>query len=256
MPGTDQNVSELDLHRAQMGLALQRFAVSPGTSFVRGPYGWMLLTGAPGADANMILLHDEDGDALAGLRQQVEDRGIPAMIMLAGRGQKLAEQLGGVWAPVGSAPFMARPLAGSDVSDGRVRRAELGDYDTVKVLLMDSFGLSTEVAEVFLAPLKENSGGVRVWLLEQDGQATSTATTIVVDDVLTVWCVGTPERHRGNGYARALVNGAVAAALRNGARLGIGAVTPAGLPFWESLGGRVLEDWQIYTNSASSQFSP
>lgn len=43
--------------------------------------------------------------------------------------------------------------------------------------------------------------------------------------------------------------------MRDGAEIGLLGATPAGLPLYEATGWRTVEQWRVFTNAASAQFS-
>ena len=242
--------------RRQMGKALREWACTPRMIHSVQDGSWTFLSGLPSADVNMALVHGGDPEELVGVIGAIDTIAAPALLMFAGDGLALAGRAGAGWAHVGVMPFMAADVASTPQQlDDRIRRAGREDADAIVMLWADAFGLAPDIA----APIVEATLGyvgtdMSAWLLEVDGQPMSTVTTSRVDDVVTIWCMATPERFARRGYGRALLADAMARAASAGVQVGLLGATPAGRPLYDATGWKTLEDWQIYTNGDSAQF--
>lgn len=249
--------AELARRREQMGRGITPWASGPGATSELGDGYWVQLTGAPSPDANMALVSSASDAALTAAGDLVAAAGVPAIFMLAGAAAAAGRRPPGEWQAVGSMPFMALELAGAEVGgDRRVRRAGPDDIDDVVDLMADAFGLERPVAEVVARPLADDGGrSMAFWLLEDDGKAVSTVVSCALDDVVSLWCMSTPARLGRRGYGRALLGAVLAASRDAGAELGLLGATPAGFPLYEATGWRTLEEWELYVNADSAQFS-
>jgi hypothetical protein len=112
---------------------------------------WLMLTGAPSADANLALVHDGDAQTFANAKQAVEAAGYPTLFMLAGASK--GNELGSGWQRAGAMPLMSSTLSDEHLrADPRVRRAGESDFDTVVELLGDAYGMPRDVRRGQAAP--------------------------------------------------------------------------------------------------------
>jgi GNAT superfamily N-acetyltransferase len=246
---------ELSLRRSQMGRGCQPWVVHGGPRAVGGVAGgaWLMLTGAPSPDVNMALVHDGDAQTLATTKQAVEAAGFPTLFMVAGRSK--GSELDSGWQHVGAMPFMSSMLDDEHLrADARVRQAGESDFDTVVELLGDVYGMTHDVAEVCALVLRAEPDAMHVWLLVDGEQAVSTVMTTIVDDVVCVWCMGTPARFARRGHGRALLGDVLLRAKNAGATIGLLGATPAGRPLYEATGWQTLEEWELFVNAESTQF--
>lgn len=242
--------------RKQMGLGIEGWSTGPDMVYDVRPNSWLLLSGAPSPDVNMALVYDDDPEVLADAVGAIERLGCPALVLLTGHGLKRVGDLPAAWAAVGVMPMMKIELARAPLAeDPRVRRAGPEDVEAVAGLLAESYGLSREIAGICTEVLRKPSGSMTIWLLEDHGEAVSTVTACRVDDVVSLWCMGTPERFGRRGFGRALLAAVLDASLTDGAKTGLLGATPAGLPLYEATGWQHVEDWQCFTNATSAQFS-
>jgi GNAT superfamily N-acetyltransferase len=72
---------------------------------------------------------------------------------------------------------------------------------------------------------------------------------------MSVWAMATPPEFTRRGYGSALLAHVLQAGAADGATLGWLGATPAGLPMYEATGWRTVEEWRVFTNSSSVQFS-
>lgn len=221
------------------------------------PGWWAVITGGPGADANMVLIHDDDEEQLAQLTGLVRREKIPALLMLAGDGIALSAKMTDEWEHAGSMPVMSLQVgAAAGTPDARVRQATAGDTETVIQLIVDAYELDPEVAAVFVRPVLEAPAPVlRYWILEEDGIAVSTVLSGRIDETVSLWCMSTSPNHQRRGYGRALLSAVVDWARNDGATIGLLGATPAGYPLYEATGWSTFEEWQLYVNAPSAQFA-
>ena len=245
---------ELALRRTQMGRGITCLAAANMESAVEDGW-WLVLTGAPSPDMNMALLHRDNRTDLAHVLERVAHIDCPALLMFAGEGRSLASLLPAGWDDVGAMPVMAVDLAQTPtLPDPRVRRAGPADITTLTQLLAESYGMDPSLVEAMPAVAGRDSDLV-LWLLEHDGVAVSMVATFHDGDSVSVWAMGTPQRFGRLGYARALLAHVLHEAEQNGAEVGLLLATPAGFPLYDATGWRTFEEWRIFTNATSAQFS-
>ncbi|MCU1589406.1 MAG: hypothetical protein JWP11_662 [Frankiales bacterium] len=251
------NESELARRRVLMGRGVQPWVTESHMFGAAGDRSWSLISGSATPDLNLVLVHDDDPELLTEPLAEVARRGCPSLLMLAGPGKALAGKLPAAHAAVGEMPIMSADLATVPRQhDARVRRATAADIETVTDLLATAYGFDRAIAALAAAPLATaSSGGMSIYLLEDEGQAVSTVTVCRTEDVASVWCMGTPERFGRRGYGRALLAAVLQIAYDDGATLGLLGATPAGLPLYEATGWHTEETWDLYTDAVSEQFT-
>jgi len=248
--------TELERLRSLMGQSLQAWGSAPGAIAEVGDGYWAVLSGAPSPDVNMALVWSPAPDALRRPLDLIAQVNAPALICIAG--DAAVQPLGDEWQQVGTMPFMAVDLGATPTgADPRVRRAGPADLTTVVDLLAESYGMAAEIATVAVRPVVEQEGPeatIAFWLLEDDGVAVSTVMTSQVDDIVSVWCMGTPERLGRRGYARASLAHVLDVASQQEAEYGLLGATPAGKPLYDATEWQTLEEWKLYVNAESMQF--
>lgn len=215
------------------------------------PGWWAALSGMPSADANMVLVHEDEPAAVKEALGLVAERGAPALFMLAGAAEPLGSELPPEWSHVGAMPVMTKELGG-DADDPRVRAATMADLATCGSLMERAFGLPPEVASFFAEVWIPSDG--TFWVLEDEGSPMSAVFAHQVEDSVSIWCMSTPPEHQRAGYGRAVLGAALARAAANGATWGMLGATEAGYPLYDATGWTTAEEWQIYLNGASEQF--
>jgi GNAT superfamily N-acetyltransferase len=249
--------AELARRRTLMGRGNTPWLTEPHHFGLVTVGSWAIVTGVATPDMNMVLVHADDAGLLDEPLAQIAKRDCPSRVMLAGPGKQLADALPPSYTKVGEMPIMAADLAEVPRQpDSRMRKATAADADTVTDLLAESYGFDREVAALAAAPLSaESMGGMSIYLLEDEGVAVSTVTACRTDDLVSVWCMGTPAPFGRRGYGRALLAAVLQSAYDDGATLGVLGATPAGLPLYEATGWRTDETWDLYTDAVSEQFS-
>jgi GNAT superfamily N-acetyltransferase len=245
------NAADLSERRTQMGRSIQPWIPANGARAVgevTTDY-WIVLTGSPGPDGNMALVHDGIKSTLELVKDRLEAKGFPSLLILAD--YPAPYSLGPPWTPRGPVPFMSLDLSKAQLGlDIRVRRADAGDFDTVVQLVTESNPFDREVAEVGVAILREDVDSPIIWLLSDNGVPVSTVSTAVVDDAVCIWSMATPPPYRRRGYGRAVLSHALRHAREcMGAVHGLLAASPAGKPLYEATGWLVVEEWQMFVSA-------
>jgi len=252
------SADEVARRRTQMGEAIRGWGAIPGAVSEVSDGHWLLLSGAPSPDVNLVLVHSSDGEVLEAALATVNRVGAPSLVCLAGEASE--EGLASSWQAVGTMPFMQADLAAVPQGvDQRVRVAGPDDVEVAVDLLMEAYGMDQVVARIAVEPvltgLTEGSSDMRYWLLVEDGVPVSTVLDARAEDVITLWCMGTPERFGRRGFGRALLAHVLHAARQDGMTEGLLGATPAGKPLYEATGWRTVEEWRLFVNAASVQFA-
>lgn len=244
--------NDLALRRTQMGGVCSALATGTDMEYQVEAGWWLVLTGAPSPDVNMALLHQRDSAALTEVLRRIAASACPAFVMLAGDATSLEGELPDEWEQVGTTPMMAADLATTPTApDPRVRQAGPHDVETLTNLVAESYGMPREIAAITMGSVLGGGAGIRVWLLEEDGQVVSTVTTCRVEDSVSVWTMGTPVRFGRRGHGTALLGAVLDHARIDGAKIGLLTASPSGLPLYEATGWQVVDDWTVFTNSAA-----
>lgn len=96
---------------------------------------------------------------------------------------------------------------------------------------------------------------MRYWLLVDNGVPVSMVLDACAGDVITLWCMGTPQRFGRRGHERALLGHVLNAVRQDGMTVGLLGATPAGKPLYDATGWRTLEEWRLLVNVASAQLA-
>ena len=232
----------------QLGHALREWDGRPQEPYKTGPSSWSYLSGASSADMNLALVHGDNPDEMFQVISDIDEVGVPTCLFFAGEGKKLSDRVPSEWKLLGSMPFMAADIQTmNSTRDARVRQAQIEDVGAVVGLLAQSFGLQPEeVAYSCVTPIGKVDADMKVWILEEDGQAVSTVMGSRNDDVLSVFCMGTPSQFARRGYGKALLSDVLARAKEDGVALGLLGATAAGKPLYDASGWKTLEEWDLY----------
>lgn len=245
---------ELTQRRTEMGRGIA--SIGDASMDVAVEEGWWLvLTGAPSPDMNMVLLHRDEPADLAHALERLAHVDCPALLMFAGAGLKLTTWLPTGWMDAGEMPIMAVDLAQTPTArDPRVRRADAADVETLTALLAEAYGIEPDHAK-HLPAVAERETNLVLWLLEDGAAAVSMVATSRDGDSVSVWAMATPARLGRRGYGRALLAHVLHEASLDGAEIGLLGATPAGFPLYEATGWSIVEQWRVFTNATSAQFA-
>ena len=243
--------------RTQMGEAISGWGAIPGAVGEVSDGHWLLLSGAPSPDVNLVLVHTSDEKVLQEALVTVDRFGTPALVCLAGEASE--QGLASSWQAVGTMPFMQADLAEvPQVADRRVRVAGSDDVEVTVALLADAYGMDPAVARIAVEPvltgLTTETSDMRYWMLVEDDVPVSMVLDARAGDAITLWCMGTPQRFGRRGHGRALLGHVLHAAHQDGLTTGLLGATPAGKPLYDATGWRTVEEWRLFVNAASVQF--
>ena len=241
---------DISVARERMGKALGAWVASSKMSHQVLPGSWYFLSGMPAADVNMAMVYENDIDVLTKTLKEVSRMDVPTCLFLAADGKNLSSKLPDEWSHAGVFPLMSKALNKSDQEfDARVSVATLDNIDDAVKLMAESFHLDPINFAFLVETFKSPDSLSKLWILEENGVAVSTVTTILVDESLTVWSMATPPQYARKGYGKALLSDVLARNAATNAKIGLLGATSAGEPLYKATGWEVLEGWDVYLNS-------
>jgi Acetyltransferase (GNAT) domain len=113
---------------------------------------------------------------------------------------------------------------------------ELDALDDARRLVGDAFGVPSEWFEELYRPDVVEALNATVYTLSEDGDAVSTALSVVHGAAVGIFNVATPENRRGRGYGGAATSRALADAFAQGATFGYLQSSALGEPVYRRLG--------------------
>src|SRR5690242_4670561 len=163
---SETSVAEVARRRTQMGEAIRGWGAIPGAVSEVSDGHWLVLSGAPSPDVNLVLVHSSDEKVLEHALATVDRVGAPAVVCLAGEAS--GRVMGSSWQAVGTMPFMQAELAQvPQAADRRVRVAGPDDVEVTIALLAEAYGMDPAVARVAVEPvltgLTNESSDMRYW---------------------------------------------------------------------------------------------
>ena len=104
-------------------------------------------------------------------------------------------------------------------------------------------------------PLGDPGTAASFWLLEDEGQVKSGVVTCRAADSVSLWTMSTPAAFARRGFGRALLGAVLFQAREEGVIIGLLGATAAGFPLYRASGWRTIEEWHLFVNATSAQFS-
>jgi len=223
-------------------------------------HGWFaVLTGEAHPDLNDCVLtsHARAGDA-AELVAFLADAGVPALISVASTaGPEVAGPLAGagfVPAPVPEPLMWCPKRAPLETSGLRVEPMRSpAARDEAVAIVAGAHMMAPEIADRTLAPLAALGDGVMAWLAYEGDEAISVAWA-TRGPRIGIWSMMTPLAHRRKGGGRAVLTSALEALWDSDTEGAFLFSTPAGRPFYESVGFAAVDDATTWTSGASDEF--
>ena len=223
-------------------------------------HGWFaVLTGELHPDLNECVLTSraraEDAAELAAF---IAAAGVPALVSVASSaGPDVTEPLaaaGFARAPVRE-PLMwcaerpPRQTGGLRVEPIRSPAAR----DEAVAIVAAAHMMAPEIADRTLTPLAALGDGVMAWLAYEGDEAISVVWA-TQGPRIGIWSMMTPLAHRRKGGGRAVLTCALEALWGPGTEGAFLFSTPAGRPFYESVGFAAVDDATTWTSGASDEF--
>ena len=223
-------------------------------------HGWFaVLTGEAHPDLNECALTSHARAQDAGeLVAFLAAAGVPALVSVASRaGPEISAPLadaGFARAPTRE-PLMwcaqrpARQAGGLRVEPIRSAAARAGAV----AIISDAHMMPPDVADRTLAPLADLGGSVMAWLAYAGDEAISVVWA-TPGPRIGIWSMMTPPAHRRKGGARAVLTCALEELWNPDTEGAFLFSTPAGRPFYESVGFRAVDEATTWTSGASDEF--
>lgn len=235
--------------------------MSGGRAPARGSgRGWFaVITGEPHCDLNECGLTSRataaDAEALVAF---IAAANVPALVSVASSVPAAITQplaVAGFARAPAREPLMWCPRRPPVTTNGlRVERVRSGrDRERAIAIIADAHAMAHEVASRALARLPDAGNRVSAWLAF-DGDEPISVAWVTPGHRIGVWEMMTPARHRRKGAARAALTSALDAvwgAATEGAFLWS---TPAGRPFYESVGFAAVDEAVSWTLGADREF--
>jgi GNAT superfamily N-acetyltransferase len=127
------------------------------------------------------------------------------------------------------------------------------DRERAIAIIADAHAMEHDVASRALARLPDPGGRVSAWLAYDGDEAISVA-WVTPGPRIGVWEMMTPARHRRKGAARAALTSALDAVWSPGTEGAFLWSTPAGRPFYESVGFAAVDEAVSWTLGADPAF--
>jgi hypothetical protein len=232
-----------------------------GIAPVRGAgHGWFaVLTGEPHCDLNeCVLTSRARAQDAAELVAFITAAGVPALVSVA---SSAAPE---VWAPLADAGFARAPAREPLMwcaerpprQTGGLRVEEIGSAAArteAVAIISDAHMMAPDVADRSLAPLADLGDGVRAWLAYAGADAISVVWA-TPGPRIGIWSMMTPTAHRRKGGGRAVLTCALEELWGPQTEGAFLFSTPAGRPFYESVGFASVDDATTWTSGASAEF--
>lgn len=120
-------------------------------------------------------------------------------------------------------------------------------------IISDAHMMAPEVADRTLAPLTDLGDGVTAWLAYAGDEAISVVWA-TPGPRIGIWSMMTPPEHRRKGGGRAVLTCALEELWGSDTEGAFLFSTPAGRPFYESVGFAAVDDATTWTSGASAEF--
>ena len=120
-------------------------------------------------------------------------------------------------------------------------------------IISDAHMMAPEVADRTLAPLTDLGDGVTAWLAYAGDEAISVVWA-TPGPRIGIWSMMTPPEHRRKGGGRAVLTCALTELWGSDTEGAFLFSTPAGRPFYESVGFAAVDDATTWTSGASAEF--
>lgn len=224
---------------------------------VDGEY-WYAVSGTRHPDYNMALVSDGDvGEHARECLERLTAARVPALLMLAGRGLAAAPVLADAgWVTVASMPLMqgrgtaegsATPPA---VPGVHVRTGTAADLPRAREIMCEAFGVDEATAARVYSEEVLASEGVSLLVSGSDDDETPGCVSLVHlhEGIGTNWALATARAVRRRGYTAAMMSRVLREiGEQDAGGCLVGLATAAAEKAHRTLGGEVLEHWQVWS---------
>lgn len=218
---------------------------------------WAAISGLPLLIPNLFLLYSNNRDELQRLEHFLEEKRCPSVGMFAGEAKKLS--LSGKWTRWPSTPLMSLHIESipednlAEHNFEGITTAKKEDYDRILQCLTDCFGTSINDTETSFfahtARYIDQHPSVEIFIAEKGGKFASMVISVLVEDSVVLFAMGTVPEYRRLGLARKVMLASFSRAKAQGASRVLLYTTEEGKFLYKSLGFETLEMWSFYSFS-------
>ena len=186
-----------------------------------------------------------------GVPWSIQTRGEPAQSVLdvaASHGLTMRMELPLLL--VDQADFVTKPAG-----DGKavVHVADVGRREEFLRVFTEGFGIPVEALGPFALPEVFDMPGYTAYVLEADGEPVACGAALLSRERVCLANITTLAEHRGRGYGRLVTEAAAGDGFAAGAHTAYLFASPDGLPLYESMGFRTVEDWSFLIADAPQE---
>lgn len=247
------------LRLAAQGL-VAAMAGGPAAEARLTPHGGYLLSGAPLADLNMMVVWPSSGTSgfVAEAGEQLVALGLPAIAMVspAAEAEAAAPLTSAGFTAAGAFPLMAL-AAGAPVAPSRacdVRAAiEPGLARSAVDLVAAAFGLDRAVLAETLEPCLVAASAARTFVVMDGATPRSSVLATPAGDTVGIWNMATPPEGQGRGWGKALLTTVIDHYRRQGAGRFYLMATVAGFPLYRAIGFTTVAEISVWARGDSVQ---
>ena len=232
---------------------------APGFEAHLTPTGWLILTGEPVADLNMIFVDDgpDPEGQLHAFGEVLRHRALPALVLLS---DPIADRLVTPATALGlqlsgHVPLMVHRPVGEDAPSTAVDRFRVEVVtDTTALgeacqLAAEAFALPLAVIARVLSPAILDTPGVTIFLAREGDQPVSTVMAMQVGSMVGLWTMATLTARQRQGAGRAVLTHALTHHRTRGADLFYLLATEAGKPLYEQVGFQTLAEATVWVST-------
>ena len=175
-------------------------------------------------------------------RRFYSERDMPFSILC--RSTDGAELANAGFAAVAEIPLMVAEVESMASHDGlEISRVDAESWDEHLRVLSEGFGFPATVARNVFGPWWVDDDRYTALVARLDGVAASTASAVVLDGVVGIYNVATPERFRRRGLGEGVTAAAVVAGARRGCQIATLQASAMGKPIYERMGFQTVTTW-------------
>jgi GNAT superfamily N-acetyltransferase len=240
------------------------FGTVPGSTIHLTATGWIVATGEPGADFNMLLV-DEGPNPAGQFREFIEvldSRGLQGLAFLtapvAAQLTPLARELH--LQSANRVPVMLSLPGGADADEAgplqerfRIERVTAETLGESMRLAAETFGVSPDVIARVYSPTTLALPGVDIFLARDGDEPVSTVTTTATGATVGVWTMATAPSRQRQGAGRAVLAHAMREQRETGAERFYLLATESGKPLYERMGFQTVSELAVWVRGTSVQ---
>ncbi|MFD8035585.1 GNAT family N-acetyltransferase [Streptomyces sp. NPDC059717] len=258
MKNSEKAPDVIDMAAQAWMKALFLFAeAQPGGHVRRGASGTSeLVTTAPMPFLNGVIstAREADAEEITAFAASPHLRSVPWSVQV--RGEEVDERIVATASGHGlrtrmEMPFMLKGLGEGDLrgfpDDGvNVRRVMSDESALYRTTMAAGYEGPEEIFSIFVTRSLMEHVSMRAYVTEAEGVPVATSFGVQVDDLVGVFNIAVPPRHRRRGYGTAATAAVLSDAYENGARTAFLHASPMGVPLYQAMGFRLAESWTVF----------